>query len=112
MSELLEALQGFCGKANAHEELRKANRDWSRGIGIATREGERAFLQVERGAVRLAAEGIVPDIWLEAPREVLVALFSGDITPTEPYLDGRLVLRGGADDLMRLDFISLMIWGE
>jgi hypothetical protein len=41
-----------------------------------------------------------------------VDLFSGRITPTEPYLNGTLRVLGSEEDVMRLDFISLMIWGE
>jgi hypothetical protein len=39
-------------------------------------------------------------------------MFFGDITPTEPYLNGSLKILGSEDDITRLDFISLLIWGE
>jgi hypothetical protein len=39
-------------------------------------------------------------------------MFYGDITPTQPYLNGTLKVLGTEDDIVRLDFISLMIWGE
>jgi hypothetical protein len=44
--------------------------------------------------------------------ETLADIFYGDITPTGPYNNGTLRIIGSEDDIIRLDFISLMIWGE
>jgi hypothetical protein len=39
-------------------------------------------------------------------------VFSGQMTPTEPYNAGDLLVKGHQDDIMRLDILSLLIWGE
>jgi len=49
---------------------------------------------------------------IRADQRVLEAVFSGEMTPTEPYNQGDLLVRGNQDDLFRLDVLTLMIWGE
>ncbi|MDD3653668.1 MAG: alkyl sulfatase C-terminal domain-containing protein, partial [Desulfotomaculaceae bacterium] len=70
-------------------------------------------LTVWEGVVSLI-EGTAekPDLTVISDSETLADIFYGDITPTEPYNNGTLKIMGQEDDIIRLDFISLMIWGE
>jgi putative sterol carrier protein len=86
--------------------------DWDRVIRVEPSDGEPETIVVQGGTVRVENVGTEPSIVLRAPRKVLEAIFSGASTPTEPYLDGSLSVFGSQEDVIRLDFLSLMIWGE
>ncbi len=90
------------------------NRDWDRVIAIeATDVESRHTLILKKGQLSLQ-EGFPedPDLTVISDSETLADIFYGDITPTEPYNNGTLRIMGTEDDIIRLDFISLMIWGE
>lgn len=114
-SDLFAALDQFRDKVNANGRLRQMNRDWNRDIDVVVRDQPdvHAAIRMREGQMEwLPEESESPDIVLTAPESVLIDIFSGRSTPTEPYLDGSLTLRGSQEDVLRLDFVSLMIWGE
>jgi len=99
---------------NKDARLRDMNRDWSRLIRVEPSDGTEAFrVSYQEGVMEVdrTLEGSF-DIVLRAPEEVLARVFSGEASPTEPYLDGSLTIQGSQEDVLRLDFLSLMIWGE
>lgn len=90
------------------------NRDWNRVVVVKANDIESLHtFTVWLGVVSLA-EGAAdkPDLTVISDSETLADIFYGDITPTEPYNNGTLKILGQEDDIIRLDFISLMIWGE
>ncbi|WP_066639147.1 SCP2 sterol-binding domain-containing protein [Desulfolucanica intricata] len=112
--EIRESLQAFLDNYQKNERLKTMNRDWDRIIlvratdvqfehTISLKNGE---LEIMEGAPGQADLTVVSD------SETLADLFYGDIAPTEPYMNGTLKISGSEDDILRLDFISLMIWGE
>ncbi len=112
---LFEALDLFRAKINENARLQQMNRDWNRDIAVVAKDlpEVQASIEMREGQMDWrpqAAEN--PHIVLTAPADVLIGIFRGDSTPTEPYLDGSLTLRGSQEDVLRLDFVSLMIWGE
>ncbi len=112
---LAATLTRFCQACNDNQRLRQMNRDWNRLVEIRAEDqatGGRVQLRYADGQVELAASESEPDLIVEAPASTLIAIFSGAMTPTEPYMDGSLRVRGSQDDMMRLDIISLLIWGE
>lgn len=112
--ELRECLAKFRDRCNSDQQLRQMLRDWDRLILVrATDLAAECFLAVRDGEVFLE-EGVAAqaDLTVMADSQLLTDLFSGRITPTEPYLNGSLRVLGTEEDVMRLDFISLMIWGE
>lgn len=112
--EITESLKTFRDNFNRNERLKKMNQDWDRVILIkATDIASLHTLSLKKGDLSLQ-EGAVenPDLTVVSDSETLADLFYGDITPTEPYLNGTLKIYGPEDDIVRLDFISLMIWGE
>lgn len=117
VSQNLEAvLEGFCLQCNQNSRLREMNRDWDRVVAI-TSQGEHAtplWIVCRQGELTLHrhAPGDEADLEVEAPEEVLRAVFSGQLSPTEPYNRGELMVRGSSDDLMRLDIITLLLWGD
>jgi putative sterol carrier protein len=110
--ELREALIAFAARINADPRLRKMVADWERAIALETTEGAGVGMLVRGGEVLVSDLPPAPDIRLSAPGSVLCAVFSGRMSPTEPYVDGSLRVEGSQEDVLRLDFLSLMIWGE
>jgi len=111
---LSEALEQFAIACNSNARLREMNRDWTRRIQLDPDDTHRPhFLTCTAGEVS-AAQGSVenPDMRIQASEQILTQIFSGEITPTEPYNAGDLLVRGQQDDLMRLDILTLLIWGE
>lgn len=90
------------------------NRDWDRVILISADDIASHYTLILNGGELTVKEGQVgePDLVVMADSETLTDLFYGDITPTEPYMKGILRIKGNEDDIVRLDFISLLIWGE
>lgn len=113
---LREALNGFVSECNQDERLRQMNRDWSRTIRIVAVGGsdsEEYWLHSDRGFISADQEAVAEaDMEIRGDSNTLVAIFSGERTPTEPYNAGDLMVKGTQDDLMRLDILCLLIWGE
>lgn len=112
--ELKECLAQFRDRCNTDQQLRRMLSDWDRTILVrATDLPSECLLVVKDGEVFLEDGGTgKADLTVMADSQLLADLFSGRITPTEPYLNGSLRVLGTEEDVMRLDFISLMIWGE
>lgn len=113
-TKLHDALLLFRDKVNADPRLKAMNKDWSRTIRVQPTDGIEALrIRYEGGVMEIDADvARAPDIVLMAPEDVLVGIFSGTSSPTEPYLEGTLTIQGTQEDVLRLDFLSLMIWGE
>ena len=112
--EITESLKVFRDSYNANERLKVMNRDWERVVVVQATDIESWHtLVVQKGEVsmREGADG-APDLTVISDSETLADIFYGDITPTEPYNNGTLRIIGAEDDIIRLDFISLLIWGE
>jgi putative sterol carrier protein len=112
--ELHESLLNFQDLFNENEQLRQMNKDWNRVVRIsATDTGTAMTVRLQDGTLSVSPEPPAQHhMELVADSELLCALFWGEIGPTEPYMDGRLVVKGSEDDVLRLDFITAMIWGE
>lgn len=112
---LIETLQAFAEKCNHHPQLRRMNADWQRVVSVcATDVPEQAWLYSDGGSLWATADPAQQpaDLVVEAPQQILEDVFSGRLTPTEPYNQGDLLVRGSQDDLLRLDVITLLLWGE
>lgn len=113
--EFYASLDLFRDKVNQNARLRQMMRDWDREIAVVAGDLQDAPASIEMrgGEMDWRPEPArSPQIVLTAPSAVLIGIFRGVETPTEPYLDGRLTVRGSQEDILRLDFLSLMIWGE
>lgn len=112
--ELTESLKTFVDNYSKNQRLKIMNRDWDRVVVIkATDVDSLHTLTLQEGEISLR-EGAAasPDLTVISDSETLADIFYGDMTPTEPYNNGTLRIMGPEDDIIRLDFISLMIWGE
>ena len=115
-AEIEGVLQQFVDQFNASPELPKMTAGWDRSILVRARDaGWARALRVEKGRVSLLAAAATPaaaEIALEGPADTLAAIFRGELSPTEPYLDGSLMVRSTEADMMKLDVFTLMVWGE
>lgn len=112
--EITDSLKAFVDGYNRNAQLKAMNRDWNRTVLIRASDIPSQHTLVLRDGEVTLLEGAAgqADLTVEAGSDLLVDLFAGAITPTEPYLDGRLKVLGREEDIIRLDFLSLMIWGE
>ncbi|MGB9887654.1 MAG: SCP2 sterol-binding domain-containing protein [Moorellales bacterium] len=112
--ELGECLADFRDRCNADPQLRRMLADWDRTILIQATDADSSYVLIVKDGTVFLDHGQAgqADLTVSAKLDLLVDLFSGRITPTEPYLNGTLRVLGREEDVMRLDFISLMIWGE
>ncbi|KUK81543.1 MAG: Putative sterol carrier protein [Pelotomaculum thermopropionicum] len=112
--EITESLQVFTDNYNKNERLKIMNRDWDRVVVVKATDVESLHTMILKNGVVSLKEGAAdnPDLTVISDSETLADIFYGDITPTEPYNNGTLRIMGSEDDIIRLDFISLLIWGE
>lgn len=89
------------------------NRDWTRTVAVLPDDGGQPHWICCQDGLLTVGEGRMDpsDLEIRAPGDVLEAVFSGTMAPTEPYNSGELMVRGSQDDLMRLDIITLLLWG-
>lgn len=113
-TEMAGVLDGFVQQFNHSAELPQMTAGWNRTILVRAQDaGWTRALRVENGAVRnLEAAPVNAEIVLEGPSDTLASIFRGEISPTEPYMDGSLVVRSTEADMLKLDVFTLMVWGE
>ncbi|MHB8158631.1 MAG: SCP2 sterol-binding domain-containing protein [Desulfocucumaceae bacterium] len=112
--EISDSLRAFEEAYSKNARLKVMNRDWDRNVLILTDDIESIHTLVLKDGDLSFCEGKngEPDLTVISASEILADMFFGDITPTEPYMNGTLRIIGSEDDILRLDFISLLIWGE
>jgi putative sterol carrier protein len=113
-NEINESLQAFQDSYQANAKLKIMNKDWDRTVWIQANDIESTHTLSVKDGILSVQEGNQgePDLTVIAASDTLADMFFGDITPTEPYLNGDLKIIGSEDDILRLDIISLLIWGE
>lgn len=113
-AEITGSLKEFQDNYNSNERLKIMNRDWNRVVVVQATDIVSLHTLIVRDGVVSMNEGAAEnaDLTVISDSETLADIFYGDVTPTEPYNNGILRIIGQEDDIIRLDFISLMIWGE
>ncbi len=113
-SEMTGVLHLFVEQFNRSAELPQMTTGWNRTILVRARDaGWVRALRVENGSVRnLERAPAQAEIVLEGPSDTLASIFRGEMSPTEPYMDGSLVVRSTEADMLKLDVFTLMVWGE
>ncbi|HBV98620.1 MAG: sterol carrier protein [Peptococcaceae bacterium BICA1-7] len=112
--EITESLESFARAYSENARLKVMNRDWDRNVLILAEDIESVHTMVLKDGDLSFSQGKTadPDLTVISNSDILADMFFGDITPTEPYMNGTLRIIGSEDDILRLDFISLLIWGE
>jgi hypothetical protein len=112
---LAETLRQFRDTVNADTRLRTTLKGWEPVIVVeATETGWKQCLVVRDCQIAdIRAEGAqgAHTVHLLAEEAVLNAVFSGSLNPTEAFLNGDLQIFADDKDQVKLDVISLMLWG-
>jgi hypothetical protein len=112
---LPECLRAFVQSANAQPRVGKLLKGWEPLLLIeATDDGQRFKMRVHDSRLDEVAPSEVesdPSILVRGSNEILRAVFSGALNPARAYLEGSLEVFGSDRDHIKLDAISLVLWG-
>jgi putative sterol carrier protein len=111
--EVAEAYADWQVRCNENPRLAKMLRGWNRTVHlVADDTGDRFTVSVQDSVLADLEIGQVgqPDLIVTATSEDFANLFWGDLNPSEKYLSGEIVLAGAAEDVMRLDAMSMVVF--
>ena len=112
---LKQCLLDFIEKVNSHARMESLLKGWEPTIVIDATDASAAYsLVVRRSQVVHLVEGTVEAdhcVQLQADAEVLMKIFSGQLNPARAHMDGQLAAFGSDRDQVKLDAISLILWG-
>lgn len=114
-TEILDALADYATRCNSNLKLRRMLHGWSRLIHFRTLDTAETFtVRIANGEIVGIDAGAAgqPDLEVSARSEDLCDLFWGDLNPTKKYLNGEIVIRGAAADVMRIDAMASLIWAD
>ena len=109
---LVDSLNSFAASCNENAGLMTMIKDWNRVLHVHATDLQRDLtLTTSNGSV-ISSSGAPAssDLALQATAEVLTAIFYGELSPNEPYNDGRLRIQGPESDIVKLDFLIAMLW--
>lgn len=114
-SPLLHAIEGFAQRANANEHVRRLARDWHTQIYVEGTDPSSCYcMRLVDGLITGIERAPVPEhetLLLRGRTPLLAAVFGGLLHPLTAYNDGDLEIYGSQPDQVRLDAISLLVWG-
>jgi len=112
---LPECLRAFIQSANDHPRVGKLLQGWEPMMLIeASDDGEQFRIRAQSArleevdAVGAASD---PSILVRGETAILREVFSGGLNPAQAYLEGTLEVFGSERDHIKLDAISLVLWG-
>lgn len=114
-SPLHDTLEAFRSRVNDNPRAIRLIHAWDRDIAIDTFDGHAsAVLHVREGRVRNVSAGpceIAQRVEIRAEESVLINVFNGATNPSIAFIDGELEVFGSDDDRLKLDAITLVVWG-
>ena len=111
-ADVHDSVRSFADSCNENKQLMSMIAGWNRTIHvISTDVVSHATLKTNAGTVTMAPdlEG-TPDLIIQSDTEILAKVFYGEVSPNEPYNDGTLRIVGSESDIVKLDFITAMLW--
>jgi hypothetical protein len=116
MTDLIETLAQFKDKANEHPRIASLIKGWEPTIVVeAIDSGTKRYLPVRGGRIAsVDADDAAPAghvVHLRAAEAVLAAVFDGSSNPADAFLEGDLEIFASDKDQVKLDAISLVLWG-
>ncbi|MEW5754899.1 MAG: hypothetical protein AB1810_01215 [Pseudomonadota bacterium] len=114
-AEIEQTLKTFQDKVNAHAALRSLLKGWEPTIIVEPTDSPRVFSLPVRNqkidAVWDRRHADRHEILVRGTGQLLNAVFSGKTNPARAHLDGELAVFGTERDQVKLDAISLVLWG-
>lgn len=115
MSELLLSLQSFQSEVNKNDGVKKLTKNWNPRMIIQSSNSEEVYtLAIQESSISEIIAGEVAsahEIRIEGDAEILRDVFNGKTNPAEAVLNGEIAVYGEQSDQIKLDAISLVIWG-
>ena len=112
---LRSTLDAFRDSVNAHPQLRRLLKGWEPVIVLRARDTGGAYSLVVQEtrieSIREDAHGGDHTVTLQADEATLTRIFAGQMNPARAYLDGVLEVFATDRDQVKLDAISLILWG-
>jgi len=113
---LLESLLDFKKRFNDNEKVKLLLSKWDRCIVVSSDDvSEKYCIIINKGIVESVTEGSDEEgnvvITLKAVNNVLVDIFTGNTNPATAFLNGNLEVWGDDMDKIKLDALSLLLWG-
>ena len=111
--DLAEALADYQQRCNENARLRRMLRNWDRVVHLAATDNDVRFtMTIVDTRIASIAEGLAgtPDLVVHASSEDFCNMFWGDLNPAEKYLNGDIRLQGSAEDVMRIDAMSMVMF--
>jgi len=116
-ADLSDCLCAFRDTFNANESVKKAVKGWDRSIIVeATDTGSVATMIVNNLTITEVRVGAVDKhqddlVHLQASEDTLIRIFAGDYNPANALIDGELAVFSNEKDKVKLEVISIVIWG-
>lgn len=112
---LVEVLGRFAERVNAHERIPRLLVGWDRTIGIEALDSG-IFVSVHVRGQRVVEVAVGGDsdaahVNVQGDEDVLKSIFEGVTNPAQAVLDGGLAVFGDEKDQVKLDAITLVLWG-
>ncbi len=105
----------FIADVNELPRMRSLLKDWEPQVVIQATDSDEQYSFSVSGSYlsELATSNDEHDhtVILRARQEILNKVFSGELNPARAHLDGELDVFGSDRDEVKLDAISLILWG-
>lgn len=115
MTSLLQALEHFKNQTNGHPRMASLIKGWEPTIVVeASDSGTTRYLPVRACRIETVLSECREGthlVHLRANEDVLTAVFEGRTNPASVFLDGTLEIFANDKDHVKLDAISLVLWG-
>jgi putative sterol carrier protein len=113
---LADCLNAFQTKFNENTRVQKLIKNWKRSIVVdATDTDTQMTMVIDDLKMTEVKEGAHPDeengIHLQGSQETLIKIFSGDYNPAHALIDGALAVFSNEKDKVKLEAITMVIWG-
>ncbi|WP_032915729.1 SCP2 sterol-binding domain-containing protein [Leptospira santarosai] len=113
---ILECLASFQEQVNENPKMKTLLKNWEPVILVESNDSDnKYFLTVKETKIvsiqKNHGEDIKHLIHLRASSESIVLVFSGKLNPAKAFLDGTLEVFAPDKDQIKLDAISLVLWG-
>lgn len=114
-SQLRDGLLRFQRNVNDHPQMRKVLNDWDRDILVEASDAPERYLLLVRDRrmdeVTTGDPSGIDIISIKAPLETLMEIFCGFLSPAQAHDEGVLQVFASERDQVKLDTISLLLWG-
>lgn len=112
---LYNCLSDFRTRVNENDGVKKLLKGWEPVIVVSSSDTGACFSLVirEKAVADLLPQKLEHNhqILVEGEEAMLEQIFSGSVNPAEAVLDGQMAVYGSDRDQLKLDALSLMIWG-